>query len=305
MIARIAIETSSGFAVACLTTRPILSDRKTVEEIAVGAWPVAVTRTATSPCTLSSLSATHWMKMAECRNGSEGMEHMVISARAAEVMTTFKYAGQVESAKIQRAQAQKRLHQVLTVLGVLAVAGALAVPGLYIMQFHGPLSTNTEDWNRFGGFVGGTLGPFFSALTIAAVLAGVLLQREQLDLAAEQAEGALIHETVVLKLQEQASRAMAAQAEHAAISAKANALASVRELMEQEIQRIQSMQAAVGTLDASCEVDALLAQAQARHDAVAVALQRLVDQLIGVNADGTPLGMQPHMPPAQPAAPAS
>lgn len=226
---------------------------------------------------------------------------MAPSAKLAEGIAKFKYTAQLEIGKIQRAQAQQQLRRVLTVLAVLALVGALAVPGLYFLQFHGSLSTNTEDWNRFGGFVGGTLGPFFSVLTIAAVLAGVLLQREQLDLAATQADGALIHEAVIVSLQEQAARAMVAQAEHAAVSAKANALASVRELMEQDIEAIRAMRAMVGSLDVNHEVEAMLAQAQARRDAVAAALQRLVDQLIGVQADGTPFGMQPLTPAAQPA----
>lgn len=214
------------------------------------------------------------------------------AAKVAEGIAEHRYVVQHTIAKTRREAARRDLRRVLSVLGVLALLGAVAVPGLYFFQFHGTLSADSEHWNRFGGFIGGTLGPFFGALTIAAVLAGVLLQREQVDLAAEQAEGAQIHEAVIVALQEQAARAMAAQAEHAALNAKANTLASVRELMEQDIASIKAFAATFGTLDVDHEAEAMLAQAQARRDAVAAALQRLVDQLIGVNADGTPQGMQ-------------
>lgn len=226
------------------------------------------------------------------------------AVQVAEGKAQHKYVVQHTLAKTYRDLARRRLRRVLAALGVLAVVGALAVPALYFWQFHGALSTNTEDWNRFGGFVGGTLGPFFGALTIAAVLAGVLLQREQVDLAAEQAEGALIHEAVIVTLQEETARAMAEQARHAAIGAKATTLASVRELMELDIESLRATAGVMGNLPADEHGNNLLAQAVRRRDRVAAELQHLVDQLIGVQADGTPLGMQQPPAAAEPATPA-
>lgn len=48
---------------------------------------------------------------------------MPASAKLAEVMANFKYAGQVETARTARARAQRQLRVVLTVLGALAVIG--------------------------------------------------------------------------------------------------------------------------------------------------------------------------------------
>lgn len=211
------------------------------------------------------------------------------SLMAAQMDAAWQHGHTLGKARARRDQARLRLRWTLGTIAGLAILSVVAVPAIYFSQFHGPLSASGSEWNNFGTFVGGTLSPIFGALTIGAVLAGVLLQRAQLDLAAEQAEGALRHEDVMVRMQEATAKAMADQARHAAVNARANTLTSVRELMEQDISAIKEMRAAA-VPHVTHELEALLQEAQARRDAVAAALQQLVDELIGVSVDGTPRG---------------
>lgn len=47
----------------------------------------------------------------------------------------------------------------------------IALPiGLYIYKFHGELSSKQDIWGQFGDFIGGTINPIVSALTLIAVI---------------------------------------------------------------------------------------------------------------------------------------
>ncbi|HCG6497643.1 hypothetical protein CGH86_07185 [Vibrio parahaemolyticus] len=55
----------------------------------------------------------------------------------------------------------------------------LVVLGFYAYQFHDyVLSKDVDDWNQFGGYVGGVLGPTFSFLSFVMLIKSLNLQNE-------------------------------------------------------------------------------------------------------------------------------
>ncbi|MDF3188079.1 hypothetical protein [Pseudomonas paracarnis] len=63
---------------------------------------------------------------------------------------------------------------------VVLIAFAFAIY-FYKGSFGGGFSSTSADWSNFGGYIGGTLGPLVSFITLLAVLKTVYLQRELLD----------------------------------------------------------------------------------------------------------------------------
>ena len=86
---------------------------------------------------------------------------------------------------------QNKAHE-LSVLDILAgvlVIGLLfvaAVLGFYFFHFSGPISSDPERWGQFGDYLGGTLNPLLSFLSLIALVLTVSMQRRQLELAREQ-----------------------------------------------------------------------------------------------------------------------
>ncbi|MGJ0515136.1 MAG: putative phage abortive infection protein [Methylomicrobium sp.] len=57
-----------------------------------------------------------------------------------------------------------------------------AVFGRYFTYFKGDLSTEHGDWGTFGDYIGGTLNPILSFLSLIALLATIVLQSKELKL---------------------------------------------------------------------------------------------------------------------------
>lgn len=74
---------------------------------------------------------------------------------------------------------------------LIGAGAAWTVMGLYFYKFAPgswfELSGTQQDWNNFGTFVGGMLGPFFGFLAFCGVVFTVVLQAKQLDLAEKRA----------------------------------------------------------------------------------------------------------------------
>ncbi|MCG9726866.1 hypothetical protein [Vibrio brasiliensis] len=61
----------------------------------------------------------------------------------------------------------------------VAVISIIAVIGLYSYQFHSyDLSKDVDDWNQFGGYVGGVLGPVLSFISLVLLIRSLNLQNE-------------------------------------------------------------------------------------------------------------------------------
>jgi hypothetical protein len=63
-----------------------------------------------------------------------------------------------------------------------AISAIAAVLGIYVHAFPGPLAKEHSIWAEFGDFVGGTLNPAMSFLTVALLVATLRLQAKELDL---------------------------------------------------------------------------------------------------------------------------
>lgn len=61
----------------------------------------------------------------------------------------------------------------------VAVFSIIAVIGFYTFQFHNyDLSKDVDDWNQFGGYVGGVLGPVLSFISLVMLIRSLNLQNE-------------------------------------------------------------------------------------------------------------------------------
>lgn len=81
---------------------------------------------------------------------------------------------------------------------------ALVVLGLFVYQFHGPLSKDPQDWGQFGDYLGGILNPTFSFLALLALLATLGLQIRELRISARELKNsatALVKQNETLGLQ--------------------------------------------------------------------------------------------------------
>lgn len=78
----------------------------------------------------------------------------------------------------------------LRLLAIIGVAALLIAAAFYFIKFAPghwfQLSADPEDWERFGAYLGGTLGPIYGLLAFLGVLATLVLQNRQLDVARTQ-----------------------------------------------------------------------------------------------------------------------
>ena len=79
------------------------------------------------------------------------------------------------------------LTKVLIALLVAVTLMAFGVIGLYSYRFHGSLAADQAVWGQFGDYVGGTLNPLVSSITLLGLLLTVLLQRKELQEASRDA----------------------------------------------------------------------------------------------------------------------
>lgn len=71
----------------------------------------------------------------------------------------------------------KSLKWIIVIVSVVAVAMAIFFVAAYLTHFHNGFSSASDDWASFGSYIGGSLGPIFSLLSILAV---VYYSRKQL-----------------------------------------------------------------------------------------------------------------------------
>lgn len=66
----------------------------------------------------------------------------------------------------------------ITIIASLSLCIVICV---YFIKFTGVLSSNQTDWGTFGDFIGGTLNPIFSFLSLLAILFTIHLQVQELE----------------------------------------------------------------------------------------------------------------------------
>lgn len=64
------------------------------------------------------------------------------------------------------------------VIAIVIIAFAFTI---YFIKFHGSLSATNGDWGTFGDFIGGTLNPILSFLSLIALLVTIFLQSKELE----------------------------------------------------------------------------------------------------------------------------
>jgi hypothetical protein len=70
----------------------------------------------------------------------------------------------------------------LFLIGAIGVGAFAAIVGGYVYQFFGPLSDDRAVWGQFGDYVGGSLNPFLTFLSLIAILFTIVLQAREIQL---------------------------------------------------------------------------------------------------------------------------
>lgn len=75
-----------------------------------------------------------------------------------------------------------RLLKWLALIVAIATAVIVTVFASYFITFDGHLTAKQEYWGQFGDFIGGTLNPILSFLTLMAIVLTVVLQHKQMEM---------------------------------------------------------------------------------------------------------------------------
>ena len=149
---------------------------------------------------------------------------------------------------------------------------------VFFIAFVGRGVSTQETWGQFGDFIGGTLNPLFSFLSLIALVLTVALQARQLDLAHEQLENSrdeLRATQDELKKSAEAQRASAAaqqeQAKYSVIAAQIDALRASLAVASESLSQAQ----AAGQLSGPDTYQRLLR----RKEFLASEILRITDEL--------------------------
>jgi uncharacterized membrane protein len=181
----------------------------------------------------------------------------------------------------------KKVRRVLRTLVRSAIVFVIFVFGAYFLAFHDGVSHTQEVWGQFGDFVGGTLNPILSFLSLIALVYTVLLQVRQLDIARDELRNSRSElEATRQELRRSAdaqrvtATALQEQAKHAVISAKLAALSSALSVTSEALAQAQS----AGLLAGPGTYQKLLQ----RKEAIASEILSITEQLCAssVNSQG-------------------
>lgn len=82
----------------------------------------------------------------------------------------------------------QKITKPLLIILTIAVIAACIVPIFYFSNFHAGLSSSNTDWGTFGDFVGGTLNPILSFLSLIALMLTIVLQSRELEATRKELE---------------------------------------------------------------------------------------------------------------------
>jgi hypothetical protein len=112
-----------------------------------------------------------------------------------------------------------------------AAVSILSVFSTYFYSFHSGLSKDTSSWGDFGDFVGGTLSPILTFVSIIALVHTIELQRQQLQIARKELKNSKIELRLTRQELEKSAKAQAVtalvlqkQAEYALITTRLSVL---------------------------------------------------------------------------------
>lgn len=78
----------------------------------------------------------------------------------------------------------QKMNRALRWLLAIGAISALVVQGMYVYKFGSwpiTLSNSTEDWARYGDYIGGLLNPILSSLAFSGLVVTIVLQARQID----------------------------------------------------------------------------------------------------------------------------
>ena len=81
-----------------------------------------------------------------------------------------------------------KLTKVLLMILGIAILTIILVVGLYVYHFNNGFSVEESKWGTFGDFVGGTLSPILSFLSLMALLLTIILQNRELEATRKEIE---------------------------------------------------------------------------------------------------------------------
>lgn len=147
----------------------------------------------------------------------------------------------------------QRVRRALQFLIGLAIVFVVSVFVAYFLIFNNGISAKQEVWGQFGDFVGGTLNPILSFLSLLALVFTVMLQIHQLDIARAElknSQSELVATREELRRSADAQHLTATslneQAKHAVLSAKLAALSSALSVTSEAMAQARSESAFFG-----------------------------------------------------------
>ena len=112
-----------------------------------------------------------------------------------------------------------------------AAVSILSVFSVYFYVFHAPLNNDSSAWGDFGDFIGGTLSPILTFVSIIALVHTIELQRQQLQIARKELKNSKIELRLTRQELEKSAKAQAVtarvlqkQAEYALITTRLSVL---------------------------------------------------------------------------------
>lgn len=193
----------------------------------------------------------------------------------------------------QKEREARAVDTLATILGwffALAMAAVVVAMTAYVYHWGWTLGPARADWAAFGEFVGGTLNPVFSFVSMMALLLTVMLQRQQISMSRQELDESRVEieatrqdAALARTTQLAMSETMGRQAHYAMISARAVALGAALEAANQQVKA--SMFANQGGFDAN--QGAHYAVIAAHRDRLAADLLDLTNNLAEPSATAT------------------
>jgi hypothetical protein len=174
----------------------------------------------------------------------------------------------------------KKMVWVLSWVVASAAACLAAAYFAYFQEFHGGFSAKQETWGQFGDFIGGTVNPLLSFLSLLALVFTVVLQTRQLENSREELANSKIELQATreemrrsAEAQSEMAAASHAQAKYANISARLSALQAALSVASESLAQAQR----AGVLAGQIELHNSLLQ---RKERLAGEILRITDELL-------------------------
>lgn len=181
-----------------------------------------------------------------------------------------------------------RLLKWLALIVAVATTMIVTVFASYYITFNGVLTAKQDYWGQFGDFIGGTLNPILSFLTLMAIVLTVVLQHKQLEMSRAELDISRMELEATREelrrsaaAQEKSELALSKQAIAMEISARISAVNHLLAQAEATISRINSY--AAGSNEEALRNNAIKSRTQLLID-----LKQLYERLKETDGESYP-----------------